>query len=314
MNKTLSFIIPAYNEEKNILKTLEKIKLYSPSKYNYEIIVVDHGSADKTASIAEKNGAKVYVRNEGTIAGLRNYGVSKASGEIFIFLDSDISLTSQWNKKIHDVIVELLNDAKILTGSWYSVPESPNWIEKYWFKPLEKNNNTHINSGHLIISRTNFKEISGFDEKLETGEDYDISMRAKNHGMSIVDNHDLKVIHEGYPDGLWDFMKREFWHGKGDATSISVILKSKVALLSLIFIVFHTVFLYSIFLSPGSDVLFVSIFGIALICLSASVVKFRRESISIIFINTIIYYFYFLARAATLFVGLFKRKIKKRQR
>ena len=310
----LSFIIPAYNEEENISNTIEMIQKHTPSQFNYEIILVDHGSTDKTTELANKKGARVFTVHDGTIADLRNHGTKNASGNIYIFIDADVHLTHEWEKNIGATIALLSNGERLLTGSWYCIPDKPNWIEHFWFKPLQKVENTHINSGHMIISRDLFNEIGGFDNMLETGEDYDISMRAKEHGIQVVDNHSLKVIHEGYPKGLKEFMLREYWHGKGDATSLKAIVKSKVALLALLLIILHGLLLYSIYVPLNINVTYGYVFFIAAICIGASYVKFKRESFVVISINSILYYFYFLSRAGSLLAGLFSGQIKKRQR
>ena len=313
-SELLSFIIPAYNEEKYIGKTISKIKEYVPSRYRYEIIVVDHGSTDKTEEIAIKMGAKVISRNDGTIASLRNCGANIANGDIFIFLDSDVSLTQQWGDNIAPVVQSLNEGARLLTGSWYTISEDPNWIEKYWFEPLQKINNTHINSGHMIISRSQFFELGGFDDKLETGEDYDISMRAKTLNIQVIDNHDLMVIHEGYPNGLWEFMLREYWHGKGDVLNIRSVLRSKVALLSFIFMLLHLMLLLILASMTGMQLAYACIFCIILICFISAFIKYRHETLKVLCVNTVLYYFYFTSRAATLLMRIINIGIQKRQR
>lgn len=312
--EVLSFIIPTYNEEKNIVKTIAKINEYVPSIYQYEIIVVDNGSTDNTVLCAKKTGVNVYVESDITIAGLRNFGAQKAVGDIFVFLDADISLTLEWQWAIGHVLGVLRGRGRLLTGSWYCIPENPNWIEQCWFKPLQRINNTHINSGHLILAREQFNELLGFNGSLETGEDYDISMRAKALGIQVVDDHDLKVIHRGYPKGLWEFILREYWHGKGDSISLKVIVDSKVALLSIMFLFFHVILLFSIFISLPFSFVPLSLVGIILLCIGSSYVKFKQESIYMLLINALIYYFYFLARGGSLLGAMFQKKIKKRQR
>lgn len=317
MNETLSklsFIIPAFNEEKNISRTIGNIHKYVPNDCAYEVIVVDHGSTDQTVRRAQECRADVYVRNNGTIAGLRNFGADKASGSVYVFVDSDVSLTDKWKQNIVPVLHRLTKGERLMTGSWYSVPDKPNWIEKYWFAPLEKLHNTHINSGHLIISKQHFAELSGFDENLETGEDYDISMRAKASGLRVVDDHSLKVIHEGYPKSLWEFMRREYWHGKGDSASLGAVLKSKVALASLLFSGLHALFFLSLFSVFNPATGWFSLLGIAAVCLGASYIKFRHENFSIILMGSLIYYFYFVSRSASLIMAPFRNKVKKRQR
>lgn len=311
----LSFIIPAYNEEANISSTINHIEMYAPSNIEHEIIVVDHGSTDGTIELARKNGAHVLSVHGGTIAGLRNHGVKNSSGDILIFLDADILLTQEWGANFTEVIHQYQNGERMLTGAQCSIPNDPNWIERYWFQSLQEINNKHINSGHMIISRALFSELNGFDENLETGEDYDISMRARNNNITIIDNHSLRVIHAGYPAGLWKFVLREFWHGKGDATSLGTILGSKVAMLSVVFILLHIILLTSlIFGDFNSYTVYASILGILVIPIGMSYNKFRAKSIKILFINSLIYYFYLCSRGLSSIIGPFRKNITKRHR
>ena len=130
----LSFIIPAYNENENIEITLDSIRKHVPDVYQYEVVVVDHGSTDNTVKLAADCGAKVLVNPGGTIAGLRNFGVVNSLGDILVFLDADILLTHGWGSNIGKVISSLTAGERLLTGSWISIPDNPNWIEKYWFR------------------------------------------------------------------------------------------------------------------------------------------------------------------------------------
>lgn len=94
----LSIIIPAYNEEPNLGQTLEDIASYlNQSNENYEVIVVNDGSTDKTAEIAkEKAGLFKNLRllenpgNRGKGYAVKN-GVLQAHGELVLFMDADNS-------------------------------------------------------------------------------------------------------------------------------------------------------------------------------------------------------------------------------
>ena len=82
MKTKVSFIITALNEEKRIAILIDNIKKLKKN-YNYEIIVADGYSSDKTREIAEKMGAIVIKDNKDapkTIANGRNTGASLASG------------------------------------------------------------------------------------------------------------------------------------------------------------------------------------------------------------------------------------------
>lgn len=95
-NIHLSVVIPAYNEEKRIKKTLNYIlKILARADFAWEIIVVDDGSADKTVeaveSVQDKNiVAYRYEKNRGKGYAV-NYGFKKAVGEYILFADADNS-------------------------------------------------------------------------------------------------------------------------------------------------------------------------------------------------------------------------------
>jgi dolichyl-phosphate beta-glucosyltransferase len=94
----LSVIIPAYNEEKRLPKTLEEIDKYlSKQSYEYEILVVNDGSKDKTAEVAKSLCGKIknlkptgYEINRGKGYAVR-FGMLEAKGDCRLFTDADNS-------------------------------------------------------------------------------------------------------------------------------------------------------------------------------------------------------------------------------
>lgn len=88
--KTLSIIIPAYNEEKTILELL-RLVLAAPVPLNKEIIVVDNNSTDRTRALATSVGGVrvIYEERQGKGAAQRR-GVKEAAGDIILFQDGDL--------------------------------------------------------------------------------------------------------------------------------------------------------------------------------------------------------------------------------
>ncbi len=133
----LSVIIPAYNEEKRISKTLFEIDKYlSERDYQYQIIVVDDGSKDKTVEVVEK--LKELVANLSVIKNAKNHGKAwvvrqgmlEADGQIRLFTDADNATSIDHFEKMiplfeqGDDLVIGSRDKKDAKGAKQAVPQS----------------------------------------------------------------------------------------------------------------------------------------------------------------------------------------------
>jgi GT2 family glycosyltransferase len=262
----------------------------------YEIIVVDHGSSDKTPKVAEGMGARVVVQHGGTVAAARNLGAKHATGSTLVFLDADVMLTPEWRMNIEPVFRALAENPMVLHGSWVGVGRPPSLIERLWFQPLERQAHSHVNSGHLIVSPLLFQKLRGFDERLETGEDYDFSQRVLALGGKICNNPALAVVHEGYPKTLSGFFKRELWHGRGDWVSPTVALRSRVVLLAMAVLALSIAAAGAVVSGHGWAALLAA-FGAFGLCFAAAWKKFRSAPLPVLAADAALYYVYFMARA-----------------
>ncbi|MBA3543907.1 MAG: glycosyltransferase [Chthoniobacterales bacterium] len=87
---SLSFVIPAHNEEHELAETLVAIRRAAEaSQQSFEMIVVDDASTDATAAIAREFGARVVAVNRRQIAAVRNAGARVARGAVLFFVDAD---------------------------------------------------------------------------------------------------------------------------------------------------------------------------------------------------------------------------------
>lgn len=110
-DQTVSVVIPAFNEEKTVALVVEAAK---GSKLVSEVIVVDDGSTDNTAGVAEAAGARVirHASNRGKGAALRT-GFKHSSGDIVVFVDAD--LENMTTEKIERMIRPILRGRADLT-------------------------------------------------------------------------------------------------------------------------------------------------------------------------------------------------------
>ena len=67
----------------------------------------------------------------------------------------------------------------MLAGDEYDIAKNPSWIDRHWFYYLRFATQRHINGGNIITNRKTMEMLDGFDESLETGEDFDLCMRLK---------------------------------------------------------------------------------------------------------------------------------------
>lgn len=95
---TISVVIPAYNEAKNIAECLDSLKEQATPAD--EIIVVDNASTDNTGAIAKKHGAYVIRESKKGVGAARKAGFKAAQGDIIISTDADCTFPKNWIAKI----------------------------------------------------------------------------------------------------------------------------------------------------------------------------------------------------------------------
>ena len=299
MNEAVSIIIPAFNEEEHIANTILALKNFAPE--NSEIIVIDNGSTDSTPTIAEELGAKVIIKTNTTIAGLRNAGVEVSSGEVLVFIDADVSITKEWGAFFaQNTIVNLQKQPMQITGSRCLAPPNDELLNKHWFSLLTSYDAPYINSGHLITTRELFNKIEGFSPELKTAEDYDFCMKAKATGAKLQNEPNLPVYHYGYPNNLKGFLKRERWHGKEDFQSWQSFFASKVALAASGNLVLGVSAVISSISTMKLTPIISYLIVMCIVSTALTLYKFDREKISSIPKTAFIFYLYLCGRSLSL--------------
>ena len=305
---TLSFVIPAYNEAAGIARCVSSIARYAPPALLREIIVVDNGSKDDTAALARAAGATVVASGASTIGGVRNDGVAASSGSILVFLDADCALTPEWTAECGAVLSELSTVPLSCAGSQVHPPAGESvFLWKYWFMPfVMQASASHVGSAHMICRRDDFLRLGGFDDTLETGEDFEFCARVHGAGGHLLNRPELKVEHYGFPRSWRQFMKRERWHGRGDVASLEALLGSKVAVASILFVALTVGGMTALLLGFGRAAV-LALAGAGLLLVAASTVKFRHAGPRIQLVSLGILPAYFLARTLSLLDAPWRR-------
>jgi glycosyltransferase involved in cell wall biosynthesis len=203
----ISVIIPAFNEEKFLGNCLFSLK--EQDFKDFEIIVVDNNSTDKTAEIAKKFGAILVSEKNQGVAFARNRGAKIAKGEILAFTDADTILPKNWLLRIQK---EFENDKDLVAfgGScqFYSGPISARLASKFLLKPfliLDKffSGGFNLMGCNVATKREAFFKVGGFNEKLKLNEDVEISYRLRKIGKVKFDpNFKVKTSGRRFRHGL----------------------------------------------------------------------------------------------------------------
>jgi glycosyltransferase involved in cell wall biosynthesis len=189
----ISIIIPCYNSEKNIANTISSV--LDQTYDNYEIIIVDDVSTDKTfeicSKLAEKNNKiKCFKleKNSGGPSYPSNFGVSKASGDYVAFLDHD----DIWFPNKLEKQVSLLVDKNLDMVSSYVTSVDTNNKEQtikiiqessYLAEILQRNFLTTLST--IVVKKEVFEKIGGFDISLKGPQDWDFYINFFSKGFTF---------------------------------------------------------------------------------------------------------------------------------
>ena len=222
-----SIIIPTLNEEKllpNLLKQLSNPEF--KNKYDYEIIVSDGGSDDKTVEIANKYCDKVKVHSDQkrqNIAAGRNIGAESANSDIFIFFNGDIIIPDLdyffyyvKNKFLNSNYLAMTCMVKVFPEEEIFADKIFQTIYNLFFRFL---NFSGIGMGRgecQVIRKEIFYRFKGYNEKLAAGEDFDLYKRIRKEGK-ILYPKDLLIFESprrfrklGYGNVSWVWIMNGF--------------------------------------------------------------------------------------------------------
>ncbi len=208
----VSIIIPTFNRSKVLKRALESI--YKQSYSEYEIIVIDDGSTDKTAEMISELFADVnyiYQSNSG-VSAARNKGLEQAQGEWLAFLDSDDEWLPQKLEKQLDELKSMAEYKICHTEElWVRNGIRVNQMKKHkkaggWIFP-QCLPLCAMSPSSILINQSIFDDIGNFDAQLPACEDYDLWLRitAKYPVLYIEEPQIIKY------GGHEDQLSKKYW-------------------------------------------------------------------------------------------------------
>ena len=214
MLPSVSVVIPAHNEEKYVERCIASVKeaarVYGG---DVEITVVCNRCTDRTAYLAENNGANVVFNEDRCIAKVRNDGIKASAGDIILTIDCDNRMTPGTIKEA----VSLLESGRYIGGG------APIRFERYSF-PLWCNDImcrvsfglTGLYCGIFWAEKKTFEAVGGFTE-LKAFEDADTAKKIKKYGKKLgkkytvlKENHLINSTRKYDDLGDWLYLKLMF--------------------------------------------------------------------------------------------------------
>ena len=230
-DKTLSIIVPAFNEEKTISEILNKIFQTDLSGWHKEVIVIDDGSTDHTRALLESMSGRIrllrHKTNRGKGAAIRT-GLSEATGEVILIQDADL----EYDPKDYKILIKALeeNRALVVYGS-RNLGRTPGGYFHYLWggklltfltNLLFRSKLTDINTGFKIFRADLIKKIPIVSDGFEFCEEITAKILKRNIPIKEVSIHYYpRTFKEGkkirFSDGLigiWTILRYYF---KSDA-------------------------------------------------------------------------------------------------
>jgi GT2 family glycosyltransferase len=213
-----SFIVPVRDNAERLARCLASIRA-NRWRGAVEVIVVDNGSSDGSADVARRMGATVLHMPGERVARLRNAGAERASGEVLAFVDADHVIDPGWLA----AAMETLSRSDIAAAGAAYVSPGSTWVQRAYDRFRVRTPGVTdvdwLGAGNLAVRRDAFREIGGFDERLQTCEDVDLCNRLQAWGWRVVTDDRLHSVHLGDPASLRAVLLGELWRGRDNITA-----------------------------------------------------------------------------------------------
>ena len=227
----ISFVVPVKNGAAYLERCLASIAASRLPVDQYEVIVGDNGSTDRSADVARTAGAVVCSLPNVNVATVRNQAAAAARAPVLAFVDADHEIDSDWPLV---ALALLAAPGVVAAGAPYVAPPDGNWVQRAYDSFRSRGRATQdtdwLPSGNLAVTRDAFERAQGFDARLETCEDVDLCQRLRQAGGRIVADPRLRSIHRGDPRSLGAVFRGELWRGRDN---LRVSLRSPLTLRSL---------------------------------------------------------------------------------
>ncbi len=217
----VSVVVPCFNEERRIGRTLSALLDQSYPKQRYEIVVVDNGSTDDTRRLVARYPVRCLIEERRSSYAARNAGIEATSGDYLAFIDSDCVPEASWLENL--VRCDRESGQGLVAGRIELLPPvrptRGSLLLALRFSSGVRRENAEARGaapgGNLLVQREIFEEIGLFDVAV-SGADSEFTRAVARGGRKLVYADDAVVWHPGEISDA-EFLRRSFriHYGKG---------------------------------------------------------------------------------------------------
>lgn len=210
---SVSVVIPAYNEAGFIGRALDALDRQSYK--GFDVLVVDDGSTDSTAQIAEEKGCKVAKGKKGGVSAARNRGYKSSRSDVVLFVDADTELSPNALDEVRRSVrngyiggtIRLESDgADVFSGMRYGVTNIVSQFNKYVGSFLGPEvairrfgTGAAMYCRRDVLRRMEAEQGMVFDRSMKVGEDNDMLTRMRDYGsVDFIDSASARTSGRRY--------------------------------------------------------------------------------------------------------------------
>ena len=211
----VSIVIPAYNAERTLAECLAGC--LAQSLPEYEVILVDDGSRDATAAIAQAHPIRyVHQANRGP-ASARNHGARVARGKFVAFLDADCVPRPDW---IERLLEGFTTEDTVAVGGAYGIANPHNGLARFIHEEIRLRHEgfsetvDFLGSFNVAYRKEAFEASGGFDEnfRIASAEDNDLAYRLADNG-GVLRFTGRAIVEHYHPERWTPYLRTQMRHG-----------------------------------------------------------------------------------------------------
>lgn len=230
MPPTVTIAICARNAAQHLRQAIPAALAQDYPSVRFQVLVIDNGSTDNTAAVAQRLGATVRHYRRPGVAGARQFAWQSARSELIAYLDADCEPPVNW---LRDLVARLVGNPALAAVSCKLLPGRVDTLaerhlvearvldtDQFWTRNALQW--PFLVTAGMVIRRVALESVGGFDLSLgrASGEDADLCWRLREVGWELDYVPEVGILHH-HRATIRAMLKQVYWYGQGSAATFA---------------------------------------------------------------------------------------------